>query len=323
MSRDPSRTRPRLRFTVPLEVLESRTLLNATADVGVATADVSILGDLTGRVESLYFYGEVSSPDARVDVYATPRRGRSVLIGQASPFNGTSWYIGPDLPLADGLYTIQARAVEASTGLVGGTATLAEKVNVDNVGPRVVGVRLIPRQGRLVVSFRDFGGDRNAGTGLDVVTLQRPYSYGFAPLTSAPAVDPDSPLWDAAPDPRWTATSVDVLPARARGVQRVVVTINDGAPIPDGVYRLYIRSRGPVFPIIPYYIHLPYGVWGIDDGVGNPLNGGATSTITPPDSNDFATAFEVRQGRVPWPGSVAPLRPARAIPAHQATPIRD
>ena len=38
MSRDPSRPRPRLGFTVPLESLESRTLLNATADVGSVEA---------------------------------------------------------------------------------------------------------------------------------------------------------------------------------------------------------------------------------------------------------------------------------------------
>jgi hypothetical protein len=267
-------------------------------------------GDFTVNDDALNFHGVVSSPDVRVDVYATRQGGEPILIGQASPRGGASWNLHSEIPLADGRYTIQALPVEASTGVAGPLTTMAARLNVDNVGPRVAGVRLIPRLGRLVVTFRDFGGHRNAGSGLDLNTIGYSGSYAFAPLRAPWPINP--------PDPRWEATSVDTSSTWRRGPQRVVVTIGDGAPIPNGSYRLYMQSPGPALPTpppYPYFVHIPYFAWGVRDQAGNPLDGGATSTIAQPDPNDFASGFVVLHGRAFRPRAAAPSNPGQSRPS--------
>lgn len=305
-------------FAGRLETLETRALLNATvaADLGGApiqvsrqSAQVSSSDTLTVAVDSPGRYipaagayavddakpfisGVASSPTARVFVYATPRRGAPILIGQTTPDSASSWGVTSNVPLADGLYTIQAQAVDDSTHTAGALTPMATKLIVDTVGPRVVGVQFVPRLGQIVVTYRDFGGDRNAGTGLDLSTVTYPLSYAFLPLTA--------PWTGGSSQPPWEATSAIPSPTWRDGPLRVVVTINDGAPIPTGSYRLIIRS--PLIPVTPslpypYFVHIPYFVLGVTDGSGNPLNGGATSTIAAPDSNDFATGLTVLHGR--------------------------
>jgi len=290
-------------------------MLNATVDVGAADAAPTVTVDMglydrtsggyVANDAGLYFHGVVSSPDVRVDVYATPRGGKPILIGQATPWSDISWNLQSDVPLADGLYTIQARAVDVSTGLAGALTPMAAKLNVDNVGPRVVGVRFVPRQGQVVVTLRDFGGDGNAGVGLDLNTVNYP-SYALAPPTST---EPHG-----TPDAQWQVTEIVASPASRRGPQRVVVTFNDGAPIPTGSYGFFMQSPGPQFPAAagpPYFVHIPYYALGIRDQAGNPLDGNATSTITPDDSNDFATELTSLGGRgfQVKPRPVAPSRP--------------
>lgn len=326
-----SSPRPRPKFSSSLEPLEARTLLNATADVGEAGAGSAVArsgvtvtvnvpsGDYVVRSSRLYLYGTVSSPGVRVEVYATPRRGEAILIGQDVPWNGENWSIGPDVKIADGVYTIEARAVEIATGLVGEPTPLASKLTIDDVGPRILSARLLPRQGQIVVTFRDYGGDRDTGSGLDMLTATYPGSYAFDLLGAPWPGDPD--------DTRWDATSAELGPTRLRGPQRMVVTINHGAPIPDGDYRLYVQSPDPLPPDLPFEVYMaeirvPYYVRGIRDEAGNPLAGGPTSTIAPPDSNDFAASLAARPGRGPRPGRVAPPRLVRAFPAHRAAPMR-
>lgn len=295
MSRDPSRPRPRLGFTVPLESLESRTLLSAAAEVGAAetggpTVTVNLLGgDYLSR-GSPYLYGEIGSVNVRVEVYATPRDGKPILIGQDVPWSSMTWQVVPTDTLPDGLYTIEARAVDLSTGVAGPLTPLPSKLAVDKVGPKVVGVRLFPRQGKLEVTYRDYGGDRNAGTGLGMASATYASNYAFSTL--------DDPGLVRTPDPRWKVTRVESTPPRLRGSLRLVLTIGDGAPIPDGSYRLYIQSPGPSFPVgYPYLVNTtPYYAWGVTDAVGNWLDGEATRTIPAPSPRDYATAFVVRRG---------------------------
>ncbi len=309
-----SRPRPRRTFSSSWALLESRALLSVAAgvaDVAAARRGPTVAVDepyapydsrgFQVAGSSLYFQGPASSLDARVEVYAAPRRGAAILIGQTEVDADGYWRLGSDVTLADGLYAIRARAVDLATGLAGPFATMASKLDVDHVGPRIIDARIQPERGRITLVFRDFGGYRNVGAGLMRATVEYPPSFAFAP-TSAP--------WPGPTDPRWETTGVDVSPAGRDGVQRVVVTINDGAPIPDGSYRLYVQSPGPVYPEYgpPYYVHVPFWALGVTDEAGNQLDGAATSTIPAPDSNDYAAAFVVSGGGASRPGPVVSPR---------------
>lgn len=327
----PPRPRPRVRFTPPLEPLEPRTLLNGAVDVGVAQTPgrsgpmvtVKVTSNISGHNEgpaasnswNLIIYGEVDSPGSRIDVYATPRRGKPILIGQDTPMLGsTAWAVYPNPTLADGAYTIHAQAVNIATGLAGELTQAPQKLNLDNVGPRIVGVRLMPRRGLIVLTFRDFGGNRNAGSGIDVGPATYPGAYDFKPLSGSEPAPADGLSLQT--------IRVDLSPVRPIGVQSAVVTINGGAPILDGSYRFSIRSPGPVFPSFEGYppIHIPGYVWGLRDVAGNPLEGGPGSTIAPADSNDLATAFVVRGGMAFRPRAVTQARPVLTASRSPAAP---
>lgn len=320
-----ARPRRRKRFPAPLEALEARALLNGSVDVdtarftdgGVPTVSIgagTLGADGTYPVSgNLYFDGSVSSAEARVEVYVKARRGKPVLLGQGTHWTATSWYLFMDNPLPDGLYAIQARAVDVTTGVAGEFVQLPGKLNIDTAGPRVVGVQMHPRQGRIVVLFRELGGYRNVGSGFETASLTYPRAYTLAPASA--------PSTEGAYDPRWEVTAIETSPSTRRGVQRVVVTINGGTEIPAGRYRFSIRSPGPDYPATTPFIHIPAYVWGVNDAAGNLLDGGATSTITPPDSNDFATVFEVRQGRASRPGPAGPSGPGPLRPIAPTRPV--
>lgn len=308
-----SRTRPRWRFTGSLEPLESRSMLSAMGGMGggaIAARDLPTTtvgfgpydppGDYiyASKTRNLGFNGVASSPGVRVDVFALtrPRGGRVIPLGSVEPRdgNGGVWQLLSDditTPLTDNRYWVRARAVDVATGAAGPFSETSVRVVVDNVPPRIVAARVVPSQGRVVMAIRDYGGYRNQGTGLDMTAAQYPYSYSLA----------------TAGEP-WPTYAEDLDANRGearefgfRGLTRVVLTVNDGAPIPDGNYRLFARSPGPVFPDFQYRpggpIHgPPYYALGVVDKAGNALDGNATSTVTPPDSTDFAAGFIVSGG---------------------------
>lgn len=312
--------RSRGEFSGRLESLEARTLLNGTlaADVGGAamrqgrdssadTLTVAIeragsynyddaSGGFLGNNALPFVTGVVSSLDARIDVYATSRRGKPILIAQTTPRSDLSWTVDSNIHLADGVYTIQARALDDSAGSSGAVASNPVKLTIDTVAPRVVGVQFQPSRGQVVVTFRDLGGDRNRGTGLNPSTVDFAPTYDILTASSA----------------QWEGESVATPPAQSRGPLRVTVTFNGGAPIPAGNYQFSIRSPGPE-PLAtyyyPYFVHIPSFVLGVRDLADNPLDGGADSTITAEDANDFATGFTVVDGR----GFQTGVRPAAAF----------
>ncbi len=238
------------------------------------------------------FFGNVSKAGSLVYLFATPTGGSPVLIGQTTADSHGDWSVTLNSALADGGYMIQAQAYDASGRAISGLATVAANLVIDTVGPRIVDVVLDKAQGRAIVSFEDFGGVANAGTGLSGPTLQNIANYSFSWISSP---------WNRLRGvPTWLATSIVVTPGSSVGRLVATVQINDGRRIRGGHYLFQIRSANPSTP------------GGVQDVAGNALDGAFTARIDalrnriqiPPGVNPF-----VRRAGRPLPLANSAVNP--------------
>ena len=140
--------------------------LNPASDSGVSNTE-----EITDVVRP-DFVGTASQPDATISLYATAAGSTTpVLIGTGTSDASGAWSITADQALADGSYAITAVAANPSDQMVSGTTTVVPDLVIDTVGPKVTGVSVDRKRGRIVVTFQDFGGLNNTGVGLDMASV--------------------------------------------------------------------------------------------------------------------------------------------------------
>jgi hypothetical protein len=250
------------------------------------------------------FRGVVNSNYVRLVFYATPQHGGApILIGQGLT-NGPNWLVGADASLADGAYTITVQAFDDVAHLASALTPAFGTLIIDTVGPRIAGVQFFPRRGEVVVTYRD------DGVGLDFDSVRNTGAYGFSALTS-------SPPGRGAPT-TWTVTGAVGAPAWRNFPQRITLKINNGAPIPRGSYRFSARSLPDFSSLPPYYpLHLPPSLLGVQDRLGNPLQGGFNGRFPTSGPGDFAARLTALHGRGLRPTPLA----ATALAARRAAAV--
>jgi Bacterial Ig-like domain len=278
---------------IVLEYGESLGFSQNSLNVGVNVQYSNDLGNGETAVNNAQpvFYGVVSDPNAHVEVYATPRGGSPILIGRSDVTNGSEWSVTPSIPLADGLYTIQVQAFNDANHTSSSLVTMGTKLIIDTVRPRIVGVQFLPRRGQVVISYRDYGGVDNAGVGIDLTAATYAPSYSFAMLSS--------PLRGRRVPTSWQATKVVASPVRGSAPQKVTITLNNGRPIPRGLYQLTIKSPNgsPFIPPPLFPVKVDYYVLGVIDRAGNPLDSKGSGGLPAGDRNDFIVQLNSLHGR--------------------------
>ncbi|WP_165067827.1 Ig-like domain-containing protein [Paludisphaera rhizosphaerae] len=226
--------------------------LAASSDSGVSDSD-----GITNVVLPT-FQGVSGIAGAWIDVYAITAGagGTIVRLGSVASDAAGAWTITSTVPLADGTYTIQAVSTSTSTW-ANGSYTFTTPLVIDTVGPRIWSLTAAPLSSRISIGVRDFGGQADAGTGVDLARARDAASYTFA--TSNGAARP--------------IASIIVSPGSTNGVQTVSLTF--GSRIVDGAYLLTVlSSAGRTF--------------GIQDIAGNPLDGSFSGTFPSGGSNTGA-----------------------------------
>ncbi|HEV3164200.1 MAG TPA: Ig-like domain-containing protein [Isosphaeraceae bacterium] len=168
--------------------------------------------------------------------------------------------------LNDGTYGWYVRATNPDGSIEDGPPPSGRPtvLVIDTVAPQVIGASLNPANGQLTVTLRD------DNSGLDPVRLSDPATYSFLGVSQGS-------------DPHLKVTGVHAMsaPSGPFGQQVVILTINNGQPIADGVYALTIHAAA------------------LRDLAGNGLSGsfgGALPTsVTFPDT-DFLGFFTVKNG---------------------------
>jgi hypothetical protein len=291
---------------------------NATLDVGGATILLTYNATQAPSQNALVVEGLASTPGsepgivdsatppvvvvanavgARVDVYATPTGGAPFLVGSGTTDRNGILFLTPDVPLADGRYTITAQAFDDATGRISALTTLNESLVVDTVAPQIVGVRFVPMRGEVVVTYRDRGGVDDMGTGMNFASVTSFYSYEFSRLAN--------PIRGYRGPAEWVVSSVVGRQAPVGKPQRVAVKINGGRPIRGGTYLFTARSL--------YYE--------IRDRANNMLQGGFDGTFPSQGPGDFVARLSSLHSRVfpPRAAGAAPVTTraaARASLAH-------
>jgi hypothetical protein len=221
--------------------------LNPASDSGVSDTD-AIINDPRPN-----FYGS-AAPGTHIELYAIPVGTTiAVPIGQAVANGVGAWSI-TSITMADGRYNIEAIGIDPT----GVTSTLdvilpnalQGPLVVDTVAPKVESVVYKPLSGRVIVTFQDDSSGLDEAQVIDGAnfTFTRVAALpGQAKLTKGPGLPlPSSYLVTS------LSTSPQVDPAAP---QVVTVTINKGAAIRGGYYRVTIKSGG------------------IEDVAGNALDG--------------------------------------------------
>lgn len=264
--------------------------LNPASDSGVSSSDA-----ITNVVQP-NFFGVASEAGALVSLYATPLGGSAMLIGQATADANGAWSITSNAALADGGYLIQAQARDASGDSTSPLTTITPELVIDTVGPKVTDARFDSLAGRTLVTFEDFGGVANAGSGLNQASLTTPGNYRFSMIST--------PVKGYRGAPQWLVTGVNVQPGTNAGGQFTTVVINNGRPIRGGNYLFDVLSANPNNP------------GGVDDIAGNALDGAFYGTFPSgggAQGGNFSARLDSLHG-VNYPprplnGSAAPGRP--------------
>ena len=166
-------------------------------------------------------------PGSTVQLFAQAAGGGPVLVGGTTAGPGGDWTLTVG-PLADGTYTISATTTDQAGQTSLPTPLLSSDSRplvIDTVGPRITGVPVAPRIGRIWVYSRD---DR---AGMDQASLTDAAHYALIPLPSRRA--------------RFLATVALTSPeAGPTELQPVAVTINNGRRLPRGQAQLTIVSGG-------------------------------------------------------------------------------
>jgi hypothetical protein len=217
--------------------------LNPASDSGASNSD-----DITKVVEP-NFVGNTNQPSATVTLFAQSLSGGSpFIIGQGVSNTNDAWSITSDQALADGSYIITAIAVDRFGETTSSDTTIVPDLVIDTVGPKVTDVFFSRLTGQIQVSFQDFGGAGNAGSGLNLSTLLDANNYSFV----------------NARHPRVGAFKVNVIsvtPGTTAGTQLATLSINGGRYIGGGNYLFTVHSVSPS------------DVSGVQDIAGNALDG--------------------------------------------------
>jgi uncharacterized protein (TIGR03118 family) len=201
------------------------------------------------------FIGTASQPDATISLYATSAGSTTpMLIGTGSSDASGAWNITTNQSLADGSYAITAVAADSSGQTFSSSTTVVPDLVIDTVGPKVTGVSVDRKRGRIVVTFEDFGGFNNTGVGLDMASVVDAANYQLV----------------AAHDRRVQAyrmTVASVKPGTTAGTQTVTLRVKGRTNFHAGPYSLKIDSASPADPS------------GIQDNAGNALDGAFSGTF--------------------------------------------
>lgn len=279
--------------------------LNPASDSGVSYSD-----GITNVVQP-NFQGWTSEGGAHLFLYATPTGGSPMLIGQtASDANG-AWSVTSTSALADGGYTIQAQAYDASGHTVSALTTVGPALVIDTVGPKVTDLVFDTLGGRVVATLQDFGGVNGAGVGLNQATVVDANNYRLALLKSAPR--------GYHPPARWLVNAITVQPGGLVGPQVASLQINDGRGIRGGRYLFTARSVDPA------------DLTGVQDVAGNALDGEFYSYFPSGNNHvggDFVAELDAVHHRVFAPnttvGAATPVSPpgTRGVDRYISRPSR-
>jgi len=201
--------------------------------------------------------------------------------------------VGAHVYASAGVYTIGADVQVANLVSVG-INNSASVSDVSHVGPKVTGVSVDRKKGRIVVTFQDFGGLNDTGVGLDMASVVDAGNYQLV----------------AAHHLRVRADRVAVVavtPRTTAGTQTVILSVTRRTYTQVGPYSLRIDSASPADPN------------GIQDNAGNALDGEFSGTF--PSGNGVPGGdFVVRLS------AIASMRPGAARkatkPAHHTDPAR-
>ena len=225
---------------VPLTVTG---MLDPASDSGISDTD-----DITNVVQPT-FLGTTNQPDATVTLYATASGNSTpVLIGQGVSNANDAWDITSNQALADGAYTITAVAVDSSGHTVSSTTTIVPDLVIDTVGPKITSVNFSRFQGRIQVTFQDYGGLNNAGVGLNMASVIDANNYQLTTVHH-PRVG------------KYRVNVISDTPGTTTGTQTVTLSINGGKYIKGGWYFFTIYSASPS------------DLTGVQDIAGNALDG--------------------------------------------------
>ncbi|MFO0890816.1 MAG: Ig-like domain-containing protein [Isosphaeraceae bacterium] len=221
--------------------------LDPVCDTGISNSD-----NIT-REKQPRFFGTTSEPNAKVFVYAVPSgSGTPIVLGQTASDGNAAWSLTSGVALADGSYRIEARAIDESNHTISELTTITPTLVIDTVGPKVADVFFDRLNGLVQPSFQDYGGQANAGVGLNQYTLIDGNNYAFRLIYS--------PLHPKRV-PYFRVTSVTVSPGTTTGPQVASVVINDGRAMRGGHFLFTARSLSGAY------------LNGIQDIAGNALDG--------------------------------------------------
>jgi hypothetical protein len=255
--------------------------LNPASDSGASSTD-----GITNVVQPSFF-GLTDSPGASIAIIATPASGAPFLLAATQADNAGAWSATSNAALGDGSYTITVYASDRfdSTNVV--TSTLTTPLVIDTVGPKVVNTVFTPKGGYVAVTYQDYGGANNAGSGVNLSTVQDPSNYTFVFISS--------PVKGYRPPARWLVGPITTTPGSTTGPQEAVVLINGGKAIRGGVYQLKVASASTT------------ARGGVQDLAGNALDGDFYGTF-PSGNNagggDFVARLDSIHNRVFAPQTV-------------------
>jgi len=278
--------------------------LNPSSDSGASSTD-----GITNVVQPSFF-GLTDSPGASIAIIATPTNGTPFLLAATQADNAGAWNATSNAALGDGSYTITVYASDRfdSTNVV--TSTLTTPLVIDTVGPKVVNTVFNPKGGSLTVTYQDYGAANNAGSGLNLSTVQDPSNYTYVFISS--------PVKGYRPPTRWLLGPISTTPGSTAGPQEAVVVINGGKAIRGGVYQLKVASAGAT------------ARGGVQDLAGNALDGefyGTFPTGNNAGGGDFVARLDSIHNTVYAPQTVvgpgAPKTPTKKpVKVVKTPPVR-
>ena len=206
--------------------------LDPASDSGISNSD-----DITNVVQPT-FEGTAGEPFARISVYAGPvgthqshrrhpagldDRRLDRMPGASHPTSRWPTVATPS----------RALAVDATNDKITNTATVVPDLVIDTVGPKVTSVSFDRFQGQIVVTFQDFGGVNNAGSGMDLASVIDAANYQLV-TAHHPRVG------------KYVVNVISDVPGTTVGTQTVTLSINGGKYIKGGWYDLHDLRGQPV-----------------------------------------------------------------------------
>jgi hypothetical protein len=260
--------------------------LNPATDTGVSNTDAITKDPQPG------FFG-TTEPYANVQILAAPSgTSNFTSIGQVQANGGGAWNLPQSSLLADGRYTVMAKATNRS-GLDSATSQILPNASqgpltIDTVAPKVANVTLDRTNGQVIVTYQPSLVGMDTASIIDAANyrlLKRNLPFGSLLVTQLPILASATTVPGNAPD-----VTVDVV-------------INNGRFLRGGIYTFIIKSGG------------------VQDIAGNPLDGEFYGYF-PSGNNvpgvDFVARLDSVHNRVLPPatviGTASPVNPPGTLP---------